>query len=800
MLSLPTGWTDVDIGSPSLAGSASCTSPWWSVSGSGSDIQNTSDQFNFAYATQTGPCTMLTEVNSLSGSNGLNSSAKAGIMFRSDTTAGAANVAMLATPGSGVTFQYRSSAGGGTSSVQVSGINTPIWVELVRNGNNFSGYYSTDQVNWTQVGATQTIAMNSSLLAGLAVTSHDNTSLCTAWFVYATVFPYANLPPGYYDYDIGSPGLAGSAAYVSSTSTYTVDGSGADIQGTSDQFNFLTGPAVSGSATYEAEVSSMTNTNPWAKAGVMFRTDTTAGSANVAMLATPGEGVTFQWRSSAGSGTSYVQAGGNTPIWVELVCNGDNFSGYYSTDGGNWTQVGTTQSISLGTQYLAGLAVTAHDNTQLCTASFSNVAIKQGLTSPSITENTAAQMQAAYYVNGLTFNGTAANGLGETIAILENGGDATNFSDTGTAGWATSDMALFDQGMGISDPQSFTKMGVSSSGQLTTTLPAAVSGFDFELALDVEWAHAMAPKANILLVENTSSSWTAEVAIDAYTAANPSMHICAVTESFGLSESFYGSTAAEEGVDADDYDNAGIVHCAASDDSGANNGSADYPATSPNALAVGELNTAFNSTTGAMTGETSTSGSGCGISAYESQPLYQDGKVNGISSSVRVEPDIALAGGYAGGSNYNGGTDVYDSEDFGVGTGWSTFGAGGTSLASPLMAGLVADIDQGQLLNGLAPMSSAGGAGIAAINPNNLPSALDIHTLLYNCLSYSNSDFNDITSGPGAANAPSNGVNWNPMTGYDLPSGLESARPEFCYGPGNDQSAVCHFQSRESDV
>jgi hypothetical protein len=69
-----------------------------------------------------------------------------------------------------------------TGNVNVTGLSAPVWVQLVRSGDTFSASYSSDGVNWTQVGATQTVAMSSSGLAGLAVTSHDNAQVCAATF------------------------------------------------------------------------------------------------------------------------------------------------------------------------------------------------------------------------------------------------------------------------------------------------------------------------------------------------------------------------------------------------------------------------------------------------------------------------------------------------------------------------------------------------------------------------------------------------------------------------------------------
>ena len=86
------------------------------------------------------------------------------------------------------------------------------------------------------------------------------------------------------DSDIGSPTPAGSASY--SNGTYTIKAGGSDIYGTSDQFNFDRKTMV-GDGSVVARVASLTNTNAWAKAGVMLRVDATAGSAFAAVLVSP---------------------------------------------------------------------------------------------------------------------------------------------------------------------------------------------------------------------------------------------------------------------------------------------------------------------------------------------------------------------------------------------------------------------------------------------------------------------------------------------------------------------------------
>jgi hypothetical protein len=190
---LPAGWTDADIGSPGIAGSAGSTNGSWTVSGGGSDIWNAADQFNFASTSMGGDGTIIALVTSLQNTDPW---AKAGVMFRNDGTAGSANVSIVQSFGNGVSFQWRSTAGGTSSYTAVAGINPPTWLKIVRaNLTNFTGFYSTDGNAWTQVSSQSLPAMNGSVLAGLDVTAHNNASLNTSTFTNVSVTPLVVTPP-----------------------------------------------------------------------------------------------------------------------------------------------------------------------------------------------------------------------------------------------------------------------------------------------------------------------------------------------------------------------------------------------------------------------------------------------------------------------------------------------------------------------------------------------------------------------------------------------------------------------------
>ncbi|MDQ2832575.1 MAG: DUF6067 family protein [Acidobacteriota bacterium] len=181
------------------------------------------------------------------------------------------------------------------------------------------------------------------------------------------------LPNGWTDLDIGAPGLAGSASYTATT--FTVKGGGADIWGTSDQFNYVE-TAASGNLTITARVASQQNTNAWAKSGVMIRDTTAAGAIYVGVFMTPGQGASMQYRLSTGAyATNGPEITGLVaPYWVRLVRSGSTFTGSISPDGSTWTTMGTA-TVTMSANALGGLAVTAHDNAQLNTSTFDNVKI-----------------------------------------------------------------------------------------------------------------------------------------------------------------------------------------------------------------------------------------------------------------------------------------------------------------------------------------------------------------------------------------------------------------------------------------
>jgi regulation of enolase protein 1 (concanavalin A-like superfamily) len=192
------------------------------------------------------------------------------------------------------------------------------------------------------------------------------------------------LPAGWTAEDIGGPDPAGSSSFDDKTGTWTILGSGGDIEGTSDQFQFAY-QTITGDATITAHFVSMVQGDyPWTKVGPMIRVDNTDGAQNVTMNMTAGVGVRIQGRDDAFANTQdnippVLSLSEPQPVWLRLERIGKNVAAFYSPDGKFWSWGGATMTLSdLKDQALIGLAVTSHQQGTLATGVFDHVSIQSG--------------------------------------------------------------------------------------------------------------------------------------------------------------------------------------------------------------------------------------------------------------------------------------------------------------------------------------------------------------------------------------------------------------------------------------
>jgi phosphatidylserine/phosphatidylglycerophosphate/cardiolipin synthase-like enzyme/regulation of enolase protein 1 (concanavalin A-like superfamily) len=371
---LPSPWTDADIGAVPFAGSAQYSNGAFTITGSGADIWGTADAFHYVYQPLKGDATIQARIASVQNAN---SWSKAGVMIRETLDAGSAQAIMLVSSGKGVAFQRRDATGATSVSTGGSLSAPPRWVQLQRSGDTFTASESADGTTWTVVG-TDTIPMASDVFVGLAVTSHTTSASTTAVADSVTIGagsppPSPTPPPSpWVERDIGAVPIAGSTTY--SSGTFTVKASGADIWGTADAFQYVYQP-LSSDGSIVARVASVTAANQWSKAGVMIRETLDPGSAHAFMLVSSSKGVALQWRPSTG-GTSLSAAGtlSTPPRWVRLDRSGDSFTGFESADGVNWTVV-TTTNIPMAQNVFVGLAATSHTTSAQTTATIDHVSV-----------------------------------------------------------------------------------------------------------------------------------------------------------------------------------------------------------------------------------------------------------------------------------------------------------------------------------------------------------------------------------------------------------------------------------------
>src|SRR5688572_30661308 len=183
------------------------------------------------------------------------------------------------------------------------------------------------------------------------------------------------LPAPWVNQDIGAVGQAGWADH--DNGTFTVNGSGTDIWGYSDQFHFVY-VELPHDGYLEARVTGITGPHGWSKAGVMIRQSLAPDSRHFSFFITPENGGVLQRRLTTG-GPSYSNSLAHSGVtgeqlYVRIWRQGQFFNTQYSGDGVNWAGPGGGD-WGVGPVYV-GLAVTSHANGRIATGTFDNVRVE----------------------------------------------------------------------------------------------------------------------------------------------------------------------------------------------------------------------------------------------------------------------------------------------------------------------------------------------------------------------------------------------------------------------------------------
>ena len=510
-------------------------------------------------------------------------------------------------------------------------------------------------------------------LAGLPVPVASNLGITSKGSLSLSGSSSQTIVPGVYSQISAS----GNAKLTLDPGIYVITGGGFTVSGNASV-------AVSG------PTSSLTGT------GVMIYNAGTGYN-----LASGADGGTFGAVTLSGNGT-YSLSPPTTGTYAGVVI-------FQSRENSKALTISGNASGMTGTIYAPAASLAESGNASLNAAlivdtlsiSGNGVSNTVTLSSPSGTvAYTPAQIRTAYGVNSVAFDGS-----GQIIAIVDAYDDPSI------------DQALdaFDSQFGLtaSGPTLYSQYGPASSfltvlnqyGQ-ATSLPstdpngAGSDNWEVEEALDVEWAHAIAPGAQIILIEANSQSLSDLMASVATAASQPGVSVVSMSWGFAEGQAVFAS---DEATYDSVFTTPGVTFVASTGDYGA--ADPEYPAYSPNVVAVGgtslTLNSdnSYNSETGWGYYSDSVGAfiaSGGGISLYEPEPAYQLGVQ---STGSRTTPDVSLVADPATGAWIADPYNLDPSNSFEI--------VGGTSLSAPAWAGLVALVNQGRAAAGESSLNSS---------------------------------------------------------------------------------------------
>ena len=500
---LPSGWADGDVGAVSQAGSATFSSGTFTVTGAGAGIGGTADAMHFVYQTLVGDGSIIARLTNLqSAPNSFFGGA--GVMIRETLNPASADASVF--DGYYNVYLYtedRPWTGATASLIQGPYVNAlPYWLQLVRSGNTFTGYVSSDGVNWTQNGASATVTMAQTVYVGLTVSGGSllqnatfdsvsinstatpapvitgvstttasvgtqvevtgnnfgatqggslvllndapmtvnlwrNTSIlftipagAASGPLLVSVAPSMNdsnpvnlevttqpLPPPWLNQDVGAVGTrTGSGTF--SNGTFTVVGAGGGIGGAADGMQFVYQTLV-GDGTIIARLTSMQNTpGLGTDAGVMIRETLNPGATDASVFFAGATGYQYlQDRPTTGSAVNQIQGPDFNafPEWLKLVRAGNTFTGFVSLDGVNWTQIGTSTTVTMAQTVYIGLVVSGFGTLE--PAIFDSVSINSTATpAPVITGLSATTASVGSQVEVLG-NGFGAAQGGSVLSL-----------------------------------------------------------------------------------------------------------------------------------------------------------------------------------------------------------------------------------------------------------------------------------------------------------------------------------------------------------------------------------------------
>jgi len=237
---LPAGQTAADVGSPAVTGQTTYSSGTYTVSAGGRDIWEAADEFHFVYQAVAGNTEVIARVASIGNTDPW---AKAGVMVRETLTGGSRHAMMATTPANGAWFGRRLQTGGLSTSTKDPSGTPPAWVRLVRTGDVFQAYRSTDGANWILVGS-DTIPMATTVYVGLAAASHNTSMATTVSFGNLSIStPSGNQPPSV---SLTSPA---NGATFTAPATISISANASDPENQLSRVEYYSGSTLLGTDT-----------------------------------------------------------------------------------------------------------------------------------------------------------------------------------------------------------------------------------------------------------------------------------------------------------------------------------------------------------------------------------------------------------------------------------------------------------------------------------------------------------------------------------------------------------------------
>merc|ERR1711933_571203 len=320
---------------------------------------------------------------------------KSGIMLRSSATVDSAHYTLLLSGKNGVMPQARECDGCHTRwwgpSTQANVGAAEAWLKLEKRTNQLISYAGKENadgtIEWDMIHSVEFPNLGDDYYVGLASSSMHTYPLevtFTDYNVEQCFFPSAapsvsTTPTAFVaSRDIGSPKAAGHSS-LSSSGEYKVSGAGWDIWGHRDHFHYVNFPA-SGDVEVRFRVDSFSWVHWWQKGGIMIRDTLDDNAAHFSLLVTGSNRLGAFWRRAKGQHSSHWGGGKNDkPVWLKVVKVGNQFSAYYSYDGGDsYTLLKGPETVDfVSDTFEVGIAVTSHENDRVATLTGNDLVVEK---------------------------------------------------------------------------------------------------------------------------------------------------------------------------------------------------------------------------------------------------------------------------------------------------------------------------------------------------------------------------------------------------------------------------------------